>query len=396
MALPCRRFGDDRGAILVHVALSLLALLAFSAFTIDYGVLWASRRQAQNSADAAALAGALAYIQDPAKDTSDAGAAKQNAFTMSQINVVWGDSPNVNVTTDITFPACPDGTPATCIRVDVYRTGARGNPLPVFFGMFFGLVNHDIRATATAKVVTANSSECLRPFGVPDLFIDNNGNGEYDAGDTYDPGDVGPPIDPGTGYSSEPEAQGGHYGTRIILKNGPHGNRIMPGWFFALDYGSGAKTYEDAIRGCVGVSYGIGDIVEEETGVMQGPTRDGIGDLIDYDPDAYYDDSTDSIVDSCVEDGEEGICPGYAVSPRVVPIPVFDPAHFAATGEIKIAKILGYFIEDPDDVDPSLWPPDFDDKFDVLGVLINVPGMFDGSNAPAGPGTFLQTAILIR
>jgi hypothetical protein len=75
---------------------------------------------------------------------------------------------------------------------------------------------------------------------------------------------------------------------------------------------------------------------------------------------------------------------------------VFDPVHFANTGDIKIVKILWFFIEDPDDVDPSLWPPDFDDKFDVLGVLINTTGSFDGSNDPAGPGTFLQTAILIR
>ena len=43
MALRSHRLGNDRGAILVHVAMSLLALMAFTAFTLDYGVLWSSR-----------------------------------------------------------------------------------------------------------------------------------------------------------------------------------------------------------------------------------------------------------------------------------------------------------------------------------------------------------------
>ena len=64
-AAACR---DERGAVLVHVAVAFTGLLAFSALSIDLGVLWAARRQAQNAADSAALAGAvsLAYV-DPAR-----------------------------------------------------------------------------------------------------------------------------------------------------------------------------------------------------------------------------------------------------------------------------------------------------------------------------------------
>ena len=47
----------ERGAVLVHVAIAMIGLLAFSSFVIDYGVLWAARRQAQNAADAGAMAG---------------------------------------------------------------------------------------------------------------------------------------------------------------------------------------------------------------------------------------------------------------------------------------------------------------------------------------------------
>jgi hypothetical protein len=272
----------------------------------------------------------------------------------------------------------------------------------VFFGYLFNLINHDIRATATAKIVAGNSSNCMKPWAVPDLFIDNNGNGEYDPADTYDPGSVGPPIDPGTGFSTDP-APTGHYGTRVVLKNGPH-TQISPGWFSPLDFGSGANTYRDAIAGCVGTEYGIGDVVPPENGNMQGPTQQGTGDLIDTDPDAYWDDTAIQIIDSCAEDGDTGLCPGYSVSPRVVPVPVYDVAHFYSTGEIKIAKILGFFVECVNEakadcehpVDSSDYPPNFDPKFDLLGVLINVPVLWNGSKGAAGPGAFGQTVVLIR
>ena len=50
---------SERGAVLVHVAFAFLALLAFTTFVVDWGVFWLARRQAQNAADAGALAAAM-------------------------------------------------------------------------------------------------------------------------------------------------------------------------------------------------------------------------------------------------------------------------------------------------------------------------------------------------
>ena len=50
---------NERGAVLILVAVAVFALVAFSAIVVDYGILWASRGQAQTSADAGALAGAI-------------------------------------------------------------------------------------------------------------------------------------------------------------------------------------------------------------------------------------------------------------------------------------------------------------------------------------------------
>ena len=47
---------QEEGATLVFVAVVLVALLALTAFAVDFGRMWEERRQLQNGADAAALA----------------------------------------------------------------------------------------------------------------------------------------------------------------------------------------------------------------------------------------------------------------------------------------------------------------------------------------------------
>src|SRR5687767_5133636 len=98
----------ERGAILVHVAMALITLMAFSTFVMDYGVFWLGRRQAQNAADAGALAGAIALAYDDFDDRSDTGPAKESAYAATQSNGVFGQVPSVVVAgpgSDITFPA---------------------------------------------------------------------------------------------------------------------------------------------------------------------------------------------------------------------------------------------------------------------------------------------------
>ena len=55
-----RTLRSEQGAVFVQVGISILVLMAFNVFVLDYGVMWVSRRQAQNAADAGALAGAVA------------------------------------------------------------------------------------------------------------------------------------------------------------------------------------------------------------------------------------------------------------------------------------------------------------------------------------------------
>src|SRR3954466_15658335 len=116
---PCAKRRNQQGAALIHMAIAMVALMAFSALVIDYGIFWVARRQAQNSADAGALAGAMALAFDNPTDFSASGPAKQNARAAALANVVWGVAPSV-LDTDVTFPNCPDNAADTCIKVDVY------------------------------------------------------------------------------------------------------------------------------------------------------------------------------------------------------------------------------------------------------------------------------------
>src|SRR5688572_7854130 len=98
---------SERGAVMIQVAVCLLALLAFTAFVLDYGVVWVGRGQAQTAADVGALAGAISLAFD---SSTDFGAARERARATARENAVWGEAPDVQLT-DITFPPCPPGAP---------------------------------------------------------------------------------------------------------------------------------------------------------------------------------------------------------------------------------------------------------------------------------------------
>ena len=121
---------------------------------------------------------------------------------MAITNLVFGQPPNVTLAAgklagDVTFPPCPPNTPGlpdTCVKVDVYRNQARGNPLPIFFGNLLGVIGHGVRATATAQIVTGSHTDCLKPWAILDRWDEWNGvandypnpDPDYNSNSTYD------------------------------------------------------------------------------------------------------------------------------------------------------------------------------------------------------------------
>ena len=73
---------------------------------------------------------------------------------------------------DVVFENDPTGEPNR-VKVTVYRNAERGNPLTTIIASIFGFTNTDVWATATAEVSPANAMTCVKPFTIPDLWIEN-------------------------------------------------------------------------------------------------------------------------------------------------------------------------------------------------------------------------------
>jgi hypothetical protein len=400
--------------------MAMLVLIGFLTFAVDNGVLWVARAQAQNSADAGALAGAIAMAFDPNgwTDRSDTGPGKQSARQMAISHSVMGEVPIVTMATDVYFtdqPAnmCPaDAAGLTgCIRVDVYRNQARSNPLPSFFGQAFGITAHGVRATATARVAIADASDCLKPWIIPDKWLDNydvtgstnedppqwTEDDRFETRDDRDnplpnPDVYTPPTTPGggTGFKATPISQGGDIGRRVVLKQGGPSTSIGPGVFQPVRIprydgeSTGGDEYRENIGTCNGLPIGIGDELESENGNMIGPTRQGTLDLIALDPNAEWDPTTNSVINSCAS-----ATPSCGRSPRIVAVPVYDTSTYDTTRRqglpiFTVVNILGFFIDDMQ-------------GNDVVGYFTEVPGLARTATAPVDPSAaFMFSIQLIR
>src|SRR5438067_11486321 len=119
---------DERGMAFVYVGLGFMGFLAATTLAIDVGMFMTARSQAQNSADAGALAGATALAFNSFTDRSSSGPAVQSAINTAKANTVGGTAVAVEPS-DVTFPLDPTGA-ATRVQVQVYRTAARSNSVP--------------------------------------------------------------------------------------------------------------------------------------------------------------------------------------------------------------------------------------------------------------------------
>jgi hypothetical protein len=256
-----RRSRGERGAILVQVAVLLIVLIGMTALVVDYGLLWVSRRQAQNAADAAALAGAIARAFDEPGDADPApdGTTVQNINAVVDRNGVAGERGSVNGRT-WSWACPPEWSSGRCVRVNVFRNGEESSPvLPVFFAQAFGVSLQGTRATATAITAPASFSNCLKPWLIPDKFEDVDGNGEYNDGDIY----------------TNPGWTDADIGTTLVLNPGRPQDAAAPSHFYQVD----VTDYYDDIVTCQ-LAKGIGDTIDTAPGLSNGLTRNGVADLI--------------------------------------------------------------------------------------------------------------------
>jgi hypothetical protein len=373
---------DERGMSLVFVAVSFMAALSATTLAIDVGMFMNARSEAQNAADAGALAGAVALYYNNFDNRTSSGPAVLSAINTATSNQVAAGAVSVTPA-DVTFPLSPAGL-SNRVQVQVFRTSARSNAVPTLMGTFFGLRSVDVAAVATAEVSPASAETCLMPFTIPDRWHESghpwSPTDTFDAGDTYVP--LRPYPDPNTDYTGYNAVR--DKGLEITLK-ASNETKVTASWYNPWDLpgSTGADDYRANIAGCNSAVLDPGYTMTPEPGNMVGPTAQGMADRIALDPGARWDGGP-GIGCNCVVGGN----PDFRVSPRIVVIPTYDPAIMAAGPQhgrninLKIVSFIGFFL-------------DAMHGNDVTGHIIPVAGVMDGSG-PAPIGAFPAVIRLVQ
>jgi Flp pilus assembly protein TadG len=168
---------ERRGAVLVWAGFIVLALMAFSAFAVDFGGFYVTAAELQTAADAGALAGARTLQRSSAIDAATREAqVDAMGVAITNANRVWGsalaitgDSVQVgwwNPTTRSFGLAVPTGRTPNAVRVGTSRqTGFMlGRVLQNFFGTPGAPL---LRRHAVAWIANVNKQPCVQPWALP-------------------------------------------------------------------------------------------------------------------------------------------------------------------------------------------------------------------------------------
>jgi len=223
---------------------------------------------------------------------------------------------------------------------------------------------------------------CVKPFTIPDKWIENKTppwtiNSTFDRydnkGQVIENADVY--IPPSATHQTWTEEDAG---TLFYLRAGT-GNNIEPTFYYSwkMPGAIGGDYYEENISGCNASVIQMGITMVQEPGAMEGPTIHGMEILMAKDPDAYWDDEQNRVVSE------------FGQSPRVFPIPLYDPDLYqegkqnGRTATLVARNWLGFFVEDIT-------------GNEVRGRIVPIRGVIDTSLPMAPDGVYPRAIRLVR
>jgi hypothetical protein len=328
----------ERGQILPLTAVIMVAMVGMLAIALDTGFFLMTRRELQNAADAAALAGVVELPADPtAAHTIAAGYANRNTTGDTAAPGATSPPSSSYVLTDppadasrIAGRVCEEGTLRTEV-VDKTRGLTGGGYVFVLevtvhckvqysFGRILNLARADVSATGIAAIGGLRSSACVIPLGV----VDNNGGGS------------------GLGYD---------FGDEVLLKVGTDNNST--GNFHALDLdgsGRGAAGYREWLAG----KCERADVGEAKTkpGNMPGATTRGLCErgLVRTDGKSGCNGNIDELLcpvswDTVVDTSTHLVRDGQGGSPCLALVPVLPSWNVNGSKATPISGFALFFIE---------------------------------------------------
>jgi hypothetical protein len=175
-------------------------------------------------------------------------------------------------------------------------------------------------------------------------------------------------------------------GTQLVLRAGV-GDQPEPSFYFSwkMPDDVGGDFYRENIAHCnqSRMTYDPDHptYMIQEPGAKAGPTLQGIQDLIDQDPDAKWEPAPGC---NCVKSK-------FAQSPRVFPIPLFNPQYYAdgqANGRgasFMLANFLGFFADHVDSANGR-----------IHGVITSIGGTVTDTAGPTPIGMFAKAIRLVQ
>ncbi len=307
------------------VAVGMIFILGMAGLAIDLASLYVGRSQAQRAADAGALAGAQALVDNsgcvPDSSGTISGAcvviAQQQAVTVANQNLIAGVSPDIS-TNDVTVDTSVPNDPQVTVYAGrgTYNGSNHSNALPTFFVKVFGVDSANVSAKATAEAFNPSGSglpigvKCVKPWFFPNCDPGNTtGTPNYDCSPATGPF----VVDDGSGNLTVARPgqypATGVYGEPFTMKPGSPGSAAAPGQYYAAyipnttqmptycpscakSGGSGggsgsAAVYRANIECCNEntVICGVQNVTIQSTaGNMVGPTNQGVDCLIQQSP----------------------------------------------------------------------------------------------------------------
>jgi len=331
---------QEFGQGLVLGALAMVVILGFAAIAVDVGLFLHERRDLQNAADAAALAG----VQELPGAPSEAEAKVHEWADKNGIDIAGGELESVEVSTTY----AENDTVTVSVQRDV----------PFVFARVLGFSSDTMRADATARIGSPSLASNVMPWALLK---------SAQEGVTYD-------TEVTLKYSAQ-DSSSGDYGS------------------LALGGLTGSAVYYDNILN--GADTCIGCVEQTEPGNNVGKTEAGLQDRLESNNPLCenFGDVFEAVGDGwrfandvCNPWEEEG-----ADSKRVVIIPVIDDPD-GGRDEVTVIRFAVVFLtnEFSDDICPTGL------ECDVKAIFVKVYDDIEMLIGPYDPGSDLRFARLVE
>lgn len=340
---------EERGVTLVLMALMVFLAMGMSALAIDYGMIKAAKGEAQRAMDAAALAGASAFLdpEDPLIDKAVVAENRAREYAAKH-----------DVHREVINSAAGAGFVDVTVNTAEEKVTASytSPPLTLWFAQMFGPATMGIKASATAEAGEVGKAvDCVKPFLVPDMWYESNKTTQdfnpadnlwqgtlrpRDGGEDwkYEPenGDRYVPFDPKasisdqasqTGLGSALRSTNGDYGMPMLIKP-QQGNAQRSSMAYMLfDMTPNQNTYQEITTCTESSKLSVGDSVDIKPGGTTGQVKNGVKDIMALDPNARWNYVTKTVESSQPPPGSTipQASWNWNQSPRVITIALFDP-----------------------------------------------------------------------